>query len=508
MNGPSDGHRGTGFLRKRNPVARGRAYIFCVVSLAVFLVGILVRRPPITSHVAEVLIRHSATGDPGLVQKRFAMDPSSQLLAPSLLAGLSLPAASTTDRIGGTAGPSASGAPERNLQVHVQPDPESPDTARILSVRVRGASPDVTIEFLQRLSERFVAASEQGAGASPIDPRRQDLEAILRFWTNRTQSLEKELAEVSRRTSTGLPSGPPAVPPQAASDSPGLSASPLAPASGPGSRPSTVVHIPNPGWEAARKQVAESELNLARLQQTYTDAHPLVIEARRVLEGMKAALPETPRYLADEPEDNPYVQATSPGEPVEGASDHASLADADSRLDPAVASLQTSLEESHTREANYRAQLDALNARPVEPIESMAVIQPARIVGTLRDPLNARYLWGLMLPALLAGTACSIPGVSPGWSPMLRGMADVRSALGLLIKGSLPTLNGPPLSRPRFEFLASCARWSVTGSECVLLGIVVFLVVCTLAVPGFGEQTMADPLGALNSALEQVGIYK
>jgi len=91
---------------------------------------------------------------------------------------------------------------------------------------------------------------------------------------------------------------------------------------------------------------------------------------------------------------------------------------------------------------------------------------------------------------------------------LLCGLADVRNALGLLIKGSLPTLDGPALSSPRLQFLASCARWTVTGSELVLLGIVVFLVVCTLAVPGFGERTMADPLGALNTALEQMGIYK
>ena len=69
------------------------------------------------------------------------------------------------------------------------------------------------------------------------------------------------------------------------------------------------VQTPNAKWKSLHDQFADADVRLQRFLLTHTEEHPLVIEARRIVDGLRAELAATPKILSVVPESNPFVVA-------------------------------------------------------------------------------------------------------------------------------------------------------------------------------------------------------
>jgi hypothetical protein len=367
--------------------------------------------------------------------------------------------------------------------------------------------------------QSYAQANNRANKFAEKEARVQELNANLTFWTSRIASIRSELdshveSELQRRKPEANDRVEEADPEQDVGTIPIENVVE--------SEEKPIAEIRNPRHQALERQIADTEADLIRLRLTHTDAHPLVVESQRVLTSMRAALLELPATVQLAPTHNPFVvseqkkdlpsidrhDAPSGSDVVAAPFDEAAVRRA-IESEPAATELRRSLRDAESRFAALTKKRQALSAQDNDHLGiSTAVVQTPQLVEVVRRPVDSHRVLCLLLPGLVAGIACSLAGARSIAPEVLTSARDVEESLKTRIAGELPMPDGPAIPKWEGGQIPHWARRTLVASELTLVAVVVLVLICCAAVPGFAARSVGDPLGSLNTALEQMGIYR
>lgn len=352
-------HSGSSHPRQQPRVVSPQ-YVFSVVTLAAFLVGMILVRPQPISLKVEGTLRHTRTSydNVPLPELESVVDVRQALSDPDLLnrlweqvtqkaEGLPVPVVVSNDGAPiesqqQAAAPPKDWSSQLDVQLH---STEGKPEETLITVTLVCAPKEHAVEFLDALMGEYQSKHQPSRSTQDISRRRDQITAARDFWKNRLQSSQKDLeefiqdelrrreaaalaAEEAYQATLALTENNLQTPYNAEGlDDEGNSAKASAPASQqtsdamelepplhPFAPPPAlpVVEALNPEWNARAEQLQAAISRREELLRQVTQEHPFAVEATMAVQHLKAELASTPRTI---PLSQPNELAGIPPEP-------------------------------------------------------------------------------------------------------------------------------------------------------------------------------------------------
>ena len=534
---------------KRSP---NRFYVFTVVGLAVFLVGMAIWRPPVASQTVQSRVLYkievasvagdasadapagnATNGSVGLVDPIRAdnnlLDAAKRVGLSEAKAGAGSPAANTNITI-------------KHLRQHVDVNTgtgENPGET-IITIAYTGGDEQTALDFVDELAARFVSEvaavekqkqnvplihEQQGRASEELGKLRRDMDETKKkldhFVKQRLQEIkelasddgedgnrkkaEKETNAVRRSTAEFA---------QAAVElgDPVNGSQNAAPASNGPRR--------NPRWTTLNHQIAILEAERERLLAHRTLSHPLVLDTQASIERMKRLASITPEFLQNSP-DSASVKE-HPSRPPESQQPEArDTADTSPPSRPRanrVAMLaEIRLSDDYLeKRRKYLAAREAFQSAakrvetsksnepaPIPAARSAIIIEDARVLRRDGGTPSVARVFILGLVSAVVGLVCISLGIRGRVTGPLTSIEDVEATLQLRVFGTIATTDGPNI-RHNKPNSSRIVRWVTHSCELTLALITILLIFMALTDRLFAAHLLEDLFSAYSYAIYRV----
>lgn len=493
---------------KRGPWApRGRAYVFLVATLAVFLLGFFLTYQPPHGYLAEATIVHLAP--PNDEPATAGLPLGSQLTQISRQAATELTSDAALRRAALNTGlGEASDLPAAKIDhlrqlIRVSADPNPAREVVEITLQVTQDDPQLAVSLAGALAQHYVQTQAGGHDHNRLDRLCQDANlAVQQAKTGVAQaSVEVErllhehmdaLHELESLIASAGPPGdkPPAEPKPAAAQAP--------PA------PAVPEMIPNPALAKMHDELRILTADRDRLLKTRTELHP---EVRQVLgeiaelESIRAATPAeipNPEYRKPPaPSATPDPLPSRDGEEQRRAQRIADQRAKVEQISAEYRQAQQTLDAARSREATaLTAQKQAVRQQQAANRPLASVAAPARLVARLGERMSGFHL--LLLAA--AGVAAGVVMMRLSKLRVCQGVflstMELQQRLAVPVIGAIPTTDGPPLSG-RLTTTGRIARVGITVCECVLVVAALLFALTIVADISSAGSALSDPLTSI-----------
>jgi hypothetical protein len=450
----------------------GRAYIFLVVALTVFLVGLAFWRQPVSGYTARIGLVHRQLAGPGagaapVDQAKIEAQLRAEILSPQAWRDWGQAA-----KFSGTADELAALQQRTTVHVHTKPTGETH-----IALWHAGASEEQALAVAQQLAERFATKHSQQHQSRRRCQQCDEARAEVARATAEMQQA-KEAVESFRLRHAAELSPPPASDRQAASSTAAEAAA----------QPSTAGETVNPQWQSRSDRLDVLRAAHARLLEQRTPEHPEVVDLAWQIQQVEADLAKTPRLL--ETPNTPAVEATTV---ATSAAPSAEVLDQLRKLTAVADAAERRHGEALTAERR------AWQQRWSQPSEQVSIVEPAQIVQRHGGGPSKGSVLLISLVAIVCG------GVAAWRSQLVEQPAVLVSAaqleaMGLSVVATLSSRDGPAIPQPQLSN-PLWIRYLTLGCELSLAAIVALLVVVVLSDWHIAAQAIWDPLSAFSDAI-------
>jgi hypothetical protein len=447
----------------------GRGYVFLVVALAVFLLGMVCYRQPVTGYTARaVLVQQSPEGPKSLSPDELQSRLAAEILAPQAMSAL---AKST----GFVNTPSNCEALRQRTKIQIAREPQGGATRIVLWHA--GVDADQSVVIAQRLAETYTLAHSQQAASRARCAQCDTAQAAVHQAAAAKESAKAAL-DSFREQHAGELDPTPAAKPAAENVKEPTPANVIAQA-----------EVPNPAWQSLKNQLEVRQTALAELLRKRTPEHPEVLDMVAQVEQVRGQLSTTPRMLAT----TKVPDAAPPAEPLPKP-------EVDPQIVLQVSKLKAAYDVATRRhDEALAAERAAWQNRWSHPAEHIAIVEPAHIIARHGGGPSKPGVLLVGLIAIVAGGACAWRSQLVAQPAALTSAAQVEQ-LGLPVVAVLATRDGPAIPQPQISN-PSWVRHITTACEMSLAVILALLVVVVLADWQVAAQAIWDPLNAFSEAV-------